>query len=229
MRPAWVKALVLAAAVAALVLLGRRAAGLVPVLAEQVARMGAWGPVAYVGIYILGAVLLIPGSVFTLAAGAIFGLLRGTVLVLLAATLGAAAAFLVARYLARDYVERRIGTGSLAKVDRALARQGLRLVFLLRLTPVVPYNLLNYSLGLTQVRFRDFLLGSAGMVPGSILYVYYGKVIGDVAALAGGAKVPHDLAYWIFIAVGLVATIAVSVLVTRTARRALEEESVGPR
>ncbi len=228
MRTAWLKALTVAAALAALLLLGRRAAGLVPALAEQVLRMGAWGPVAYVGIYTLGAVLLIPGSVLTLAAGAIFGLIQGTVLVLMAATLGAAAAFLVARYLARDYVERRIGTGRLAAVDRALARKGLRLVLLLRLTPVVPYSLLNYSLGLSQVRFRDFLLASVGMLPGTVLYVYYGKVIGDVAALAGGAAVPHDLAYWIFIAVGLVATIAVSVLVTRTARRALEEESAGP-
>lgn len=226
-KPAWLKALVIVAAVAALIVLGRYAGGVVPAVAERVSQMGAWGPVVYVGAYILGAVLLIPGSVLTLAAGAIFGLVRGTALVLLAATLGAAAAFLVARYVARGYVERRIGTGRLAAVDRALARKGFRLVFLLRLTPVVPYSLLNYSLGLTQVRFRDFLLASAGMLPGTILYVYYGKVIGDVAALAGGAAVPRDTAYWVFIAVGLAATIAASVLVTRTARRALQEESEG--
>lgn len=226
-KPAWLKALAIVAAVAVLIVLGRYAGGVVPAVAEQVARMGTWGPVAYVGAYVLGAVLLIPGSVLTLAAGAIFGLIRGTALVLVGATLGAAAAFLVARYVARGYVERRIGTGRLAAVDRALARKGFRLVLLLRLTPVVPYSLLNYSLGLTQVRFRDFLLASAGMLPGTVLYVYYGKVIGDVAALAGGAAVPHDQAYWLFIAVGLAATIAVSVLVTRTARRALQEESEG--
>ncbi|MEO7137909.1 MAG: TVP38/TMEM64 family protein [Gemmatimonadales bacterium] len=163
----------------------------------------------------------------TLAAGAIFGLIKGTAVVLVAGTLGAAAAFLVARYVARGYVKRRIGTGRLAAVDRALARKGFRLVLLLRLTPVVPYSLLNYSLGLTRVRFRDFLLGSAGMLPGTVLYVYYGMVAGEVAALAGGQAVPHDLKYWIFVAVGLAATIAVSVLVTRTARRALQEESEG--
>lgn len=219
------KALAIAVAVVALILLGRRASGVVPAFAEQVAGMGAWGAVVYVGAYIMGAVLLIPGSVLTLAAGAIFGLVQGTALVLVAATLGAAAAFLLARYVARDYVERRIGTGRLATVDRALARKGFRLVFLLRLTPVVPYSLLNYSLGLTQVRFRDFLLASAGMLPGTVLYVYYGKVIGDVAALASGAPVPRDLAYWIFVGVGLLATIAVTVVVTRTARRALQEES----
>ncbi len=222
------KALAIAAAVVGLILLGRRAGGVVPAFAEQVAGMGAWGAAVFVGAYALGAVLLIPGSVLTLAAGAIFGLIQGTALVLVAATLGAAAAFLLARYVARDYVERRIGTGRLAAVDRALARKGFRLVFLLRLTPVVPYSLLNYSLGLTQVRFRDFLLASAGMLPGTVLYVYYGKVIGDVAALAGGAPVPRDLAYWIFVGVGLLATIAVTVVVTRTARRALQEESEGP-
>ena len=218
------KTLAVAAVVVTLLLLGRRAAALVPALAQQVAQMGALGPVAFGGAYVLGAVLLIPGSVLTLAAGAIFGLLRGTALVLVCATLGAAAAFLVARYVARGYVERRIGTGPLASVDRALAQQGFKLVFLLRLTPVVPYSLLNYSLGLTQVSFRDFLLASVGMLPGTLLYVYYGKVIGDVAALAGGAAVPRDEAYWIFLGIGLAATIAVTVLVTRIARQVLEAE-----
>ncbi len=218
------KTLAVAAVVVTLLLLGRRAAALVPALAQQVAQMGALGPVAFGAAYVVGAVLLIPGSVLTLAAGAIFGLLRGTVLVLVCATLGAAAAFLVARYVARGYVERRIGTGPLASVDRALAQQGFKLVFLLRLTPVVPYSLLNYSLGLTQVSFRDFLLASVGMLPGTLLYVYYGKVIGDVAALAGGAAVPRGAAYWTFLGIGLAATIAVTVLVTRIARQVLEAE-----
>ena len=95
------KTLAVAAVVVTLLLLGRRAAALVPALAQQVAQMGALGPVVFGGAYVLGAVLLIPGSVLTLAAGAIFGLLRGTALVLVCATLGAAAAFLVARYVAR--------------------------------------------------------------------------------------------------------------------------------
>lgn len=222
------KGLAIVAVVLAALLLGRRAATLLPALTEQVARLGVWGPVVYVALYVLGAVLLIPGSVLTLAAGVLFGLVRGTALVLLAATLGAAAAFLVARYLARGYIERRIGTGRLAAVDRALARDGFRLVLLLRLTPVVPYSLLNYSLGLTGVRFRDFVLASVGMLPGTLLYVYYGKVAGDLAALAGGQPVPRDAAYWATIGVGLAATIAVTVLVTRIARRALREEEARP-
>ncbi len=121
-------------------------------------------------------------------------------------------------------MQRRIGAGRLAAIDRAIARKGFRLVLLLRLSPVVPYSLLNYALGLTRVRFRDFLLGSVGMLPGTILYVSCSKVAGEVAALAGGRPAPHDMAYWILVAVGLAATIAASVLVTRIARRALREE-----
>ena len=121
-------------------------------------------------------------------------------------------------------MQRRIGAGRLPAIDRAIARKGFRLVLLLRLSPVVPYSLLNYALGLTRVRFRDFLLGSVGMLPGTILYVSYSKVAGEVAALAGGRPAPHDMAYRILVAVGLAATIAASVLVTRIARRALREE-----
>jgi len=219
------KALAALAVIVLIVLLGRQAAGLLPELIERVSRMGASGYLAFIGIYLLGAVLLIPGSLLTLAAGALFGLLRGTLLVLLAATLGGATAFLIARYAARSMVERRIGAGRLGAVDRALARKGFKIVLLLRLTPLVPYNVLNYSLGLTGVRFRDYLLASVGMLPGTLLYVYYGKVAGEVAALAGGEPVQRDLAYWVVMALGLAATIAVTVLVTRTARRALREET----
>jgi uncharacterized membrane protein YdjX (TVP38/TMEM64 family) len=224
-KPTWLKLLALAAAITALMVLGRRAGGWILALAEQVAGLGAWAPVAFVGVYVLGALALAPGSLMTLAAGAIFGLLEGTALVFLAATLGAAAAFVVARHLARDYVEQRIGGGRLAAVDQAIARNGLRLVLLLRLSPVLPYNLLNYSLGLTRVRFRDFLLGSVGMLPGTILYVYYGKVVGDVATLAKGSPARHDPAYWVLLGVGLAATIAASVMVTRAARRSLQAET----
>lgn len=223
-RPVWLKLLALGAVITALVIVGRHASEWIPSLTEQVARLGAWAPLAFVAIYVLGALLLAPGSVMTLAAGAIFGLLKGAALVFFAATLGAAAAFVVARHLARGYVERRIGRGRLAAVDQAIARNGFRLVLLLRLSPVLPYNLLNYSLGLTRVRFRDFLLGSVGMLPGTILYVYYGKVAGDLATLAHGSPARHDAAYWTLLAAGLAATIGATVLVTRTARRALQEE-----
>ena len=223
MRPPWLKLVAVAAAITVLVIVGRHAGEWIPTLTEWVARLGVWAPLAFVAMYVLGALLLAPGSVMTLAAGALFGLVKGAALVFFAATVGAAAAFVVARHLARGYVERRIGR-RLAAVDEAIARNGLRLVLLLRLSPVLPYNLLNYSLGLTRVRFRDFLLGSVGMLPGTFLYVYYGKVAGDLATLAHGSPARHDAAYWTLLAAGLAATIGATVLVTRTARRALQEE-----
>jgi uncharacterized membrane protein YdjX (TVP38/TMEM64 family) len=131
----------------------------------------------------------------------------------------------VSRHLARRTVERRLaGNQRFAAIDRAVGAQGRKIVFLLRLSPVFPFNLLNYALGLTQVRFVDYLIGSLGMIPGTILYVYYGKLAGDVAALAGGgARVEKGAGYYAVLLLGLVATVAVTTVVTRTARRALKE------
>ena len=175
--------------------------------------------------YALATVALAPGSILTLAAGAIFGLVEGTLIVMIGATLGAALAFLVSRHLAQErirlWLERRF---RVEPVDRAVARKGFRVVFLLRLSPLFPFNLLNYALGLTRVRFRDYLAASIGMLPASFLYVYYGKAIGSLAAIAGGAESQRGSEYWIFLGVGLVATVAVTTIVTRIARRALDEE-----
>ncbi|MCU0621116.1 MAG: TVP38/TMEM64 family protein [Gemmatimonadales bacterium] len=202
---------------------GRQVASLVPAFAEWVRGLGAWGPVAFIAGYALATVAFVPGSLLTLAAGAIFGLGPGIAYVLLAATLGATAAFLVARHLARDAVTRRLATQPrFAAVDRAIAREGRRIVLLLRLSPVVPFNLLNYALGLTSVRLRDFVLASIGMLPGTALYVYVGKLAGDLATLAAGQARPHGPAYYAVLALGLAATVLVTVLVTRTARRALD-------
>jgi uncharacterized membrane protein YdjX (TVP38/TMEM64 family) len=211
-------------ALGALVFLGRKAGGYIPEFAAWVDSLGVWGPVVFILGYVVATVAFIPGSLLTLAAGAIFGLVKGAVYVFIAATIGSAAAFLVSRYLARAAVERRIaGNPRFAAIDRAVAAQGRKIVFLLRLSPVFPFNLLNYGLGLTQVRFADYVAASVGMIPGTILYVYYGKLAGDVAALAGGATVRKDAAYYSVLVLGLVATVIVTTLVTRTARRALRE------
>lgn len=223
-RMPWIKLAAGAAALAVLLFVGSRLGAYVPAVAERIDRMGAWGPVAFVGAYIVADLLLIPGALMSLAGGASFGLLRGSVVVFVAATVGAVAAFLVARYIARGLVERRLASAArLQAIDRAISSRGFRLVVLLRLSPAIPYALLNYTLGLTRVRFRDFLLGSIGMLPGTILYVYYGKLAGDVAALAGGATVRHDTAYWLVLGTGLIATIVATVMVTRVARRALKD------
>jgi uncharacterized membrane protein YdjX (TVP38/TMEM64 family) len=220
----YLRATLLVAALGALVLFGRQLAGYIPRFAAAVSELGPWGPVVFVAGYDVAAVAFVPGSLLTLAAGAVFGLLRGTLYVFVGATLGAAAAFLVARHLARRVVERRLRDDPrLQAIDRAVARQGRKIVFLLRLSPLFPFNLLNYALGLTQVRFADYLVASIGMLPGTLLYVYYGKVLGDVAALAAGRTVEKGAADYALLALGLLATLAVTTLVTRVARRALKE------
>jgi uncharacterized membrane protein YdjX (TVP38/TMEM64 family) len=212
------------AAVAGLIALGRAAGRHLPSVAIWVDGLGVWGPVAFVLAYAIAVVAFVPASLLTLAAGTIFGLAKGVVYVFVAATTGAALAFLVSRHFARRAVERRIaGNRRFAAIDRAVAAEGRKVVFLLRLSPVFPFTLLNYALGLTRVRFGDYLVASLGMIPGTILYVYYGTLIGNVLALAGGVPVEKGAAYWTVLAVGLVATIGVTTAVTRIARRALRE------
>ncbi len=216
--------LLIGAAVALLVVLGRQAGAYLPQFVAWVESLGVWGPVVFVVGYVVAAVAFVPGSILTLAAGAIFGLAKGVVTVFIAAMLGSAAAFIVARYVARPAIERRLaGNTRFAAIDRAVGAHGRKIVFLLRLSPVFPFNLLNYALGLTKVRFLDFFVASVGMLPGTLLYVYYGKLAGDVAALAGGAAVAKGPEYYGVLVLGLVATVVVTTIVTRIARRALNE------
>lgn len=211
-------------AVVALVWLGREAGGYVPRFAEWVDGLGPWGPAAFVLGYAVAVVGFVPGSVLTLAAGAIFGLVEGTVVVLIGATLGSTAAFALSRTVAREAVARRVeGDRRFAAIDRAIERQGRRIVLLLRLSPIFPFNLLNYALGLTRVRLSDYVISSIGMLPGTLLYVYSGKVAGDLATLAGGAAVSHGAGYYAVVGLGFAATAIVTILVTRVARRALKE------
>src|SRR5262249_8960727 len=165
------------AAVAALAVIGRQAGRYVPAFAQWGNGLGVWGPVVFILGYAAAVGAFVPGSVLTLAAGGIFGLARGTVYVFIAATLGSAGAFLVSRYVARAAIERRLASNPrFAAIDRAVGVEGRKIVILLRLSPVFPFNLLNYGLGLTQVRFVDYLVASIGMIPGTVLYVYYGKL-----------------------------------------------------
>ena len=213
----------------ALLVLGGRLGGYLPALVARVEALGAWAPVAFVAGYAIAVVVFVPASLLTLAAGAVFGVARGTLLVAAGATLGASAAFLIARYGARDAVARRLADRPrFAALDRAVGAEGRKLVFLLRLSPVFPFGLLNYALGLTRVRFVDYLIASVGMLPGTLLYVYSGKVAGDVATLAAGAAPPRGAAHYVVLGLGLVATALVTLRVTRLARRALADaESSG--
>lgn len=229
-RRVWLaRAAALLLVVALLVTAGGRLAALVPAFAAWVEGLGAWGGAAFVVGYALACVAFVPASLLTLAAGAVFGLAKGVALVLAGATLGATAAFLLARYVLRGAVERRLRQDPrLAAIDGAVAGDGRRIVLLLRLSPAVPFSALNYALGVTRVRLADYLVAMVGIVPGTTLYVYYGRVAGTVAAAAGGAEVARGPADLALLGLGLLATIAVTVLVTRAARRALAGSAAAP-
>jgi uncharacterized membrane protein YdjX (TVP38/TMEM64 family) len=208
----------------ALVVLGRTAGGYIQPFAQWVDGLGFWGPAVFVFGYVIAVVAFVPASLLTLGAGAIFGIVHGVIYVFVAATIGSCLAFLVSRYLARSAIEKKIeGKPKFSAIDRAVEAEGLKIVFLLRLTPAVPFNLLNYALGLTRVRFADYAIASVGMLPGTLLYVYSGKLAGDVAAVAGNPAVARGWGHYSVLALGLVATLAATMVVTRSARRALAE------
>jgi uncharacterized membrane protein YdjX (TVP38/TMEM64 family) len=193
-------------------------------LVEWIRGAGLPGTAVYVIVYVLGAVLLFPGSVLTLGAGFAYGVVQGTAVVWVAANLGAALAFLLGRTLARDWIAAQVaGNERFAAIDRAVGTRGFRIVLLTRLSPVFPFNLLNYAYGLTRVRLSDYVLGSMiGMLPGTAMYVYIGSLITSVTELAAGQS-SAGAAEQIFYAAGLVATVGATLYVTRVARRALNE------
>lgn len=188
---------------------------------DWVANLGLWGPIVFLVLYLLVCVFFVPGSVLTLGAGALFGVVKGAILVSISATLGATAAFLVGRYLARDWVARKIEKNpKFRAIDKAVAEEGWKIVLLTRLSPIFPFNLLNYAFGLTRIRLREYVLASwIGTMPGTILYVYIGSL-----AQAG---VRHTTpAEWVLRGAGLLATLAVTVVLTRVAKKALNKRTI---
>ena len=196
-------------------------------LGDWVEGLGPWGPLAFGAIYVVAVVLLVPASALTIAAGAVFGPIVGTIIASIASNLGAALAFLVGRYLARGLVSRRLrGRPRFEAIDRAVGEGGWRVVALLRLSPLVPFNVQNYLYGLTRIGFWPCVLASgAAMLPGTFLYVYLGHVgrAGVEAASGGGSG--RSPAEWALIAVGLIATVAVTVYVGRLAKRAMADRA----
>lgn len=226
--------LTLAAILAALLLRWWAGPQLAPAIAGMFERLQGWGPllpILFILVYAVATVALVPGSLLTLAGGLLFGLWLGVFYCFTGATLGAVAAFLISRYLARGAIERRLaGHPSFARIDRAVGRDGLRIALLLRLSPFFPFVWLNYALGLTRIRFRDYGLACLGMLPGAFLYVYFGMAAGSLVSLAGGEAGKEPVAiggpfYWVFLALGLGAAILVVTLVGKIAGRALGDEA----
>jgi len=191
----------------------------------KLAQLGPWGPILFILLYIAAAVTLAPAFFLTVAAGAMFGVWRGSVIVFIGASLGASAVYAVglpmsrSRLMARVTRDRRV-----AAVREAVAGEGAWLMFLLRLSPLVPFNILNYALALSGVRYADFAIALIGMIPAIIMYTYYGKVVGDVAALAAGVSAPRGPEYYALLVLGLVAIVVSTTMITRAARRAIERQ-----
>ena len=198
-------------------------------LVEWVHTLGPMGVVAYAFVYIAATITLFPASLLTLAAGFLYGPLWGTLLVSPVSVLASTLAFLLGRSVARERIKHRIEQNPrFAAVDAAVGQNGFKVVFLLRLSPIFPFTLLNYALGLTRVRLRDFVLASfLGMLPGTFLYVYFGSSVASAAALAGGKAAGGPWQHVLFWG-GLAATMLVVALVTRTARQALDRSLQQP-
>ncbi|AHJ28712.1 TVP38/TMEM64 family protein [Nodularia spumigena] len=187
--------------------------------------LGAVGALAFILLYIVATVAFLPGSILTLGAGVVFGVVMGSLYVFIGATIGATAAFLVGRYLARGWVAKKIaGNNKFRAIDEAVGREGLKIVLLTRLSPIFPFNLLNYAYGVTGVSLKDYFLGSVGMIPGTIMYVYIGSLASNIATIGTEAQPDNPGVQWAIRIIGFIATVAVTVYVTKVARKALEDE-----
>ncbi|WP_242036560.1 TVP38/TMEM64 family protein [Leptolyngbya sp. FACHB-321] len=190
---------------------------------QWIEGLGLAGGVAFIALYIVAAVAFLPGSILTLGAGAVFGVWLGAIYVFIGATLGAIAAFLVGRYLARGWVSKTIeGKPNFAAIDQAVASEGFKIVLLTRLSPLFPFNLLNYAFGITGVSLKAYALGSIGMLPAIVLYVYVGSLAGNLARI--GTEPTDPAMQWAVRLIGLMATVAVTIYVTRMAQKALVEK-----
>ncbi len=192
----------------------------------KVSNLGEWAPVIFVALYIVAAVTLVPASfLLTVSAGAMFGVWRGSVLVFIGASLGASLVYAIASPLAGSrWMQRVTRDRRVAALRTAVAGEGDRIMLLLRLSPITPYSIINYALALSGVRFSDFVAALPGMIPVIIMSTYYGKVVGDVAALAAGVSPPRGPEYYALLVVGLIVTIVSTMLITRASRRAIERQ-----
>ncbi len=225
--PKWIKWMLSLFALAAVIVAAKyfNIQGLLQSVLPWINGLGPWGPIIFILTYVLATVLFVPGSILTLGAGILFGVVWGSIYVSAGSVVGATCAFLIGRYLARDWVAKKIGgNAKFRAIDDAVASEGWKIVGLTRLSPIFPFNLLNYAFSLTKVTLRDYVLGSwIGMMPGTITYVYIGSLAGSLAKLGQGghSRTPTE---WALYGVGLLATVIVTLFVTRLAKKTLAKE-----
>ncbi|MGL5940910.1 MAG: TVP38/TMEM64 family protein [Waterburya sp.] len=196
---------------------------------QWVDNLGAVAPLVFILIYVIATVAFLPGSVLTLGAGVLFGVIQGSIYVFIGATLGETIAFLLGRYLLRGLISKKIASHQkFQAIDQAIGKEGFKIVLLTRLSPIFPFNLLNYGLGVTGVSLKDYVLGSVGIIPGTIMYVYIGSLAGSIATIGSESQPDaNPIAQWTIRIIGFIATVAVTLYITKIARKALDE-SINP-
>lgn len=223
--------LAIVAVIALIIVIGKKLAvfefinqGLQSILA-WIQNLGPWGAIAFTGIYVVSAVFLISGAVLTLGAGILFGVVKGSIYVSIASTLAATTAFLIGRYLARGWVAKQIESKPKFKaIDAAVAKEGWKIVGLTRLSPIFPFVFLNYAFSLTKVSLRDYVVASwIGMMPATVMYVYIGSLAKNLASLGAGTQ-QADALQWAIRIIGFIATVAVTLYVTKIAKQALDSQ-----
>jgi uncharacterized membrane protein YdjX (TVP38/TMEM64 family) len=184
---------------------------------EWVRELGPWGPVAFIVMYVAAVVVFLPAAILTLGGGFVFGMLWGSIYVLIGATIAANVAFLLGRHLARDWIARRFESQPKFKaLDDAVAREGWKIAALVRFAPVFPFSWTSYGFGLTRIPLWEYFLANFAMIPGTLMYVYFGTLLSDVTQKV--EKPP-----WIKWVIGAL-TVAVILYVTRFAKRALSRK-----
>jgi len=193
-------------------------------LIEWINGLGAIAPIIFILAYVLITVAFLPASIVTLGAGFVFGVVKGSILVFIGAMLGATAAFLIGRFVARDWIAKKVADNKFfSALDNAIAKEGLKLIFLIRLSPAFPFNLLNYALGLTKISLPSYVLGTTGIIPGTIMYVYLGSLVSDLATLGTGETPSNPIIDWAIKILIFVTVVAISLYVAKIARTAIKE------
>jgi uncharacterized membrane protein YdjX (TVP38/TMEM64 family) len=200
-------------------MVGRLLSPYLPQFTAWVHTLGVWAPIAFVGTYVVAVICMMPAFLLIMVGGAVFGVMKGTALAFTGATIGGTCAFLIGRYFARDLVQRRVAANpTLTTIDRAVGESGLRIVFLLRLSPAIPFVLSNYALGITRVKLPHFVLGMVGLLPVVATYAAYGKASGAGPLPDGSSPISPTV-----LGIGIVATILLGVLLTRIVQKALRD------
>ena len=182
------------------------------------------GAVLFIPLYALWVTLLLPGVWASMLAGVLYGTWVGSVLVFFGACLGAVVVFLLGRSVLRSWAQRRLEQiPKLQAVERAVSQEGLKLVLLTRLSPAFPFSLLNLAYGLSDVSLRDYSLGLIGILPGTVLFCGLGALAGDVARFGDVLGGQADAGTWALRVIGVLATLAVVWVVSKAARRALQD------